>query len=333
VIFRSRICGTVQTSSTQLKSDYLDDCANYGHGRGVSGHSARADGEAAQTDGEVNDSHVWMRQRVRYFPMKDISEVWAKGVSDAALEAVARNALRHFIEADEHFKKQRFASAFASAIFSIEETGKLISLAVTGVRKQTHREKQLMFIALLKFVTSTNWWSHWRAMLKDGITADTVLSEQQLKDIADHPEMASYVEALKAGKLTDPKERFDAFIKAVTEKEKRDGTTDRWRPLFEGQLHKLRLQATYVDISDKGEPVSEPSTIDAGTAEFLCAGALGLLTVSLMLLKSRLTCVKDEFETLVTGEEVTGGSLVEKVAQPYVDALNKAKEKGRAKET
>lgn len=40
--------------------------------------------------------------------------------SDAVLSAIARNALRHLLEADDHFKHQRYASALASAIFSIE---------------------------------------------------------------------------------------------------------------------------------------------------------------------------------------------------------------------
>jgi hypothetical protein len=37
------------------------------------------------------------------------------GVSDAVLWAIAKNSIRHLVEADEHFKKQRYPSALASA--------------------------------------------------------------------------------------------------------------------------------------------------------------------------------------------------------------------------
>jgi hypothetical protein len=260
--------------------------------------------------------------------MTDISELWAKGITDAALCAVARNSMRHFVEADEHFKKQRFASALASAVFSIEETGKLYFLAFGGGPKiQTHRTKQMLFILLLTVLEGMGWWSHWRTMLKDGLPADTVLSEQQLKDIADHPEIAAFVEALGAGQLTDPKQRLDTFIQAVIKKEQRDGTADRWRPFWEGQLHKIRLQATYVDVSDTGEPVSDPSMITAESAEFLCAGALGLLTLSFSVMKSRLSGPMDEFKKLVVTDNLTGLDTVERVTQPILDAYRRAKEK------
>jgi hypothetical protein len=257
----------------------------------------------------------------------DISEIYAKGISDAALCAVARNSIRHFLEADEHFKKQRFASALASAVFSIEESGKLYFVALTGKGNQPHRVKQIIFVAMLKVLMGLGFWSPWREILKYGLTADAVLSEEQLKNIADHPEIAAFVEALRAGQLTDQQQRCDTFIQAVIQKEQRDGTTDRWRPLIEGQLHKLRLRATYVDVSDAGEAVSDPSIFDADSTEFLCAGALGLLTISYAILRPRLVGIAEEFEKMILADDLTGQSTVRKVMQPFLDAFSRAKEK------
>ena len=50
-------------------------------------------------------------------------------VTDEALWAVAKNALRHLIEANANWRAQRFASALVSAVFAIEEAGKLSLLA------------------------------------------------------------------------------------------------------------------------------------------------------------------------------------------------------------
>jgi hypothetical protein len=251
---------------------------------------------------------------------------YAKGISDAALCAVARNSIRHLVEADEHFKKQRFASALASAVFSIEEYGKLYFVALTGKGNQPHRMKQIIFVVMLRFVISHGWWSHWRAMLKDGL-GDAVLSEQQQKDIADHPEIGAFVEALRAGKFTDPQQRLDAFVQAVIQKERRDGTTSFWQPFLEGQLNKVRMRATYVDVSDAGEPVSDPSTISAENAAFLCAGAFGLLTISYGIMRPRLTGLAEEFEKIILADDLTGQDTVRQIIQPFMDAYNKSKEK------
>jgi hypothetical protein len=258
--------------------------------------------------------------------MTDISEVYAKGISDAALCAVARNSIRHLVEADEHFKKQRFASALASAVFSIEECGKLYFVALTGKGNQPHKMKQIFFVAMLKVFMGLGSLSQWRTMLKEGLTADAVLSEEQLKNIAEHPEIGAFVEALRAGQLTNPQERLNAFAHAMTQKEQRDGTTARWMPLFEGALHKLRMLATYVDIADSGEPISDPSVIEASNAEFLCAGALGLLTISFGLMWERLSSLTDEFKQLTLTDDLTGRDTVEKVGQPFLDAYKRAKE-------
>jgi hypothetical protein len=267
------------------------------------------------------------RRGVRNPQMKDISEVYAKGISDAALCAVARNSIRHLVEADDHFKKQRFASALASAVFSIEECGKLYFVALTGKGNQPHRLKQIFFVAMLKVLMGLGSLSKWQPILKDGLPADAVLSEEQQKDIAEHPEIGTFVEELRAGRLTDPQERLAAFAQAVTKKEQRDGTTARWMPFFEGALHKLRMQATYVDIADSGEQKSDPSMIEASNAKFLCAGALGLLTISFGLMWERLSSLTDEFKQLTLTDDLTGQDTVRQVMQPIINAYNRSKEK------
>jgi hypothetical protein len=260
--------------------------------------------------------------------MKDPSELFAKGISEAALCAIARNSIRHFLDSDEHFRKQRFASALASAVFSIEECGKLYFVALTGKGNQTHKMKQIFFAAMLKFVVSQPWWSMWRTVVKNGLTADTVLSEGQLKDIADHPELAAVVEAARAGQFDDPEKRRAAFVQAAIHKEQRDGTTDRWLPVIDGLLNKLRMQATYVDVAENGEAVSDPSRFDAETTEFLCAGALGLLTISYGLMRSRLIGVEPEFKKMILADDLTGQATVRKVMQPFVDAYERSHASG-----
>lgn len=62
-------------------------------------------------------------------------------VTDAAVRAVGANAARHLLEADQHYKARRYPSATASAVLSIEESGKLTFVAVTGAMpKATGRE-------------------------------------------------------------------------------------------------------------------------------------------------------------------------------------------------
>ena len=71
--------------------------------------------------------------------------LYSSAVSNAALWAVAQNSIRHLVEADDHFKKQRYASVLASAVLSIEETGKLHFLAFMGKSFDKHQHNALIF--------------------------------------------------------------------------------------------------------------------------------------------------------------------------------------------
>ena len=58
-------------------------------------------------------------------------------------------------------------------------------------------------------------------------------------------------------------------------KEQRDGTTKKWKPLFEQGLQQQRLRATYVDITESG--FTSPETTDPDGASALCWLALAML--------------------------------------------------------
>jgi AbiV family abortive infection protein len=98
-------------------------------------------------------------------------------VTDAALRAVAANATRHLLEADQHYKARRYPSATASAVLSIEESGKLAFLASTGSMPKAkgrarHAMHAALFVALAKlFAADSAWVADWRKMLRDGNTS------------------------------------------------------------------------------------------------------------------------------------------------------------------
>ena len=203
-------------------------------------------------------------------------------VTDAALRAVGANAVRHLLEADQHYKAWRYASATASAALSIEETGKFAIILFTGSPPKAkghakHAIHTIVFVAALKTVSSFGWSSDWRQILREGNAPAAVFTPQQQQTIADHPEVADFVRRVQAGELDDSAERLKAWAEAVTAKEQRDGTLKRWLPLFTSGLQPLRLRATYVDVADSGDSWTGPDLDDSDTPKLLCAGALGLL--------------------------------------------------------
>jgi hypothetical protein len=207
-------------------------------------------------------------------------------VSDAALRAVAANAVRHVREADQHYKAGRYPSATASAVLSIEESGKLGFLAGTDSAPRIkgymkHGLHATLFFALLEVITPSNVASEWGAMLRDGNTSDLTLQQQQA--IGAYPEVANFVRRVQAGELRDSKLRVEAWAAAMTAKERDDGTLKRRMSQFTNGLQPLRLNATYVDVSESGDISTEPDLNDAGLPQALCASAAGLLVVVLGL--------------------------------------------------
>jgi len=197
--------------------------------------------------------------------------------------AVAKNSIRHLNEADDHFKQQRFASALSSATLSIEETGKLFFLGTSGKNETRHWVKQIPLGLLLYVIESLTWSLYWQKILKEGLGPDDALSDELRKFISDNSEFAEIVARLRTGDLKQVQERLSAFSAAVAAKDKRDGTVERWRPWFEGYLHKMRMRATYVDVNDNGEIIGEPEAIKADIAEGVCGVAQLLMVVGLAL--------------------------------------------------
>jgi AbiV family abortive infection protein len=208
-------------------------------------------------------------------------------VTDAALKAVAANALRHLVESDQHYKARRYPSATASAVLSIEESGKLAFLASTGSMPKAkghvrHALHAALFVALARlFAADSAWIADWRKMLREGNASE--LTDQQQQAIAANPEFAEFVRRVQAGELSESKARLEAWGAAAVAKEKRDGTFKSWEPLMTTGLQRLRLAATYVDIGESGDAVTGPDLNDAGLPGGLCAGAAGVLVLSLAL--------------------------------------------------
>jgi AbiV len=89
-------------------------------------------------------------------------------ISDDALRAVAKNATRHLVEADQHYKAARFPSATASAVLSIEEAGKLSLLATHGFvpKVKRHAAHAMLFVGLLKALGSWGWTVEWAKIIR-----------------------------------------------------------------------------------------------------------------------------------------------------------------------
>jgi hypothetical protein len=230
-------------------------------------------------------------------------------VTDEALWAVAKNAARHLIEANQHYSGKRFASAVASAAYAIEESGKMSYLVTWGEtpKSKRHAAHSMLFVALAKAITEWKWTWEWAQILRNGLAADAVLTEQQQRTMAEHPEFAEVVEQLRAGKLSTPEERIQALAQAMVTKEQRDGTAEKWKPLFEKGLQQQRLRATYVDITESG--FSSPETIGPDEASTLCwlAFAMLWLILAMVLVGGRLQNHKAEIEHLLP-EDLIGSA-------------------------
>jgi len=113
--------------------------------------------------------------------------------------------------------------------------------------------------------------------------------------------------------LTDSKARLDAWGLAAVAKEQCDGTSKNWNPFTTAGLQRLRLAATYVDVGESGDAVSEPEWNNAELPGILCAAAWGLLLLVLALAsKVRETLdVQDVLEPLP--DDLTGADLLGRV--------------------
>jgi len=212
----------------------------------------------------------------------------APTVSDAALRAIAANAVRHLLEADLHYKARRFPSATASAVLSIEEAGKLSYLQVHGPvpkKVKRHAAHAMFFVGLLKALGSWDLSAEWIKIVRDGANpADLGLTVRQQQDVAAHAEFKEFVRRVQSGELTDSTERLNAFAAAQIAKERSEGTFEVWDSLFTDGLQAIRLKATYVDVTESGDVQTDVNTFaDERMAKFMCTGAIGFLVLSVML--------------------------------------------------
>lgn len=238
-------------------------------------------------------------------------------VSDAAIKAVSANAARHLLEADLHYKAQRFPSAAASAVLSIEEAGKLNFLTIQGrtPKRRRHASHAMLFVSLLKAFGSWRWVAEWTKILRgEAAPAELELTEQQQMDIAEHPELERFVHRIQTGELADSADRLRAWAEAASAKEQRDGTYKTWERLFTDGLQHIRLYATYVDVTESGEVKREPAAIDDDFARLLCTGAAAFLALAILLAAQGRTCIElrglfRDFPDDLTGWVVLKGAL------------------------
>jgi hypothetical protein len=237
--------------------------------------------------------------------------------SDAALKAVAANAVRHLLEADQHYKARRYPSSTASAVLSIEEAGKLSFITAHGSvpKEKRHAAHAMLFVALLKGLGQWNWYAEWTKIVHGEVDLTHLgLTTRQQQDVIVHPELAEFVRRLQAGELADSTERLNTWAAAVIAKEQREGTFKHWESLFTHGLQTIRLKATYVDLTPSGDIQTDLNTIDEDFAKFMCTGAVGFLVLALMLaaytrksleLRDLLECVPND----VTGWDVLYNAL------------------------
>lgn len=202
----------------------------------------------------------------------------------ATLIAVAKNAARHLIEANQHHSGQRYASAVTSAIFAIEEAGKLSILTIGGKLPKSnkrHATHAILYYAFLRLAEDWQWTMEWQPILRNGWTPCVVLTERQQTMMTEHPEFAEFVRRLQAGELSTVEERTQALVAATVAKNDRDGTNERWKPITEQGLNQRRIRATYVDVTEMG--FTSPETTSSDEASAICWVAYGLLLLTLMI--------------------------------------------------
>jgi hypothetical protein len=248
----------------------------------------------------------------------------AAAVSDATLKAIAANAFRHLLEADQHYKAGRFPGAIVSAVLSIEEAGKLSLIVAHGSapKEKRHAAHAMLFLGLLKALGSWGWTAEWVKFYMSGTNpAELELTAQQQQDLATHPELAEFVRRLQAGELADPTERLNTFSAATIAKEKRDGTYEPWESLFAQGLQTLRLKATYVDVSPAGDVLTDPNTLDESDAKFWCTGAVAFVIVALLVAKHQRKSLGLTSVVTNVPDDLTGFEVVHKVLCKFMPSL------------
>jgi HEPN superfamily AbiV-like protein len=244
-------------------------------------------------------------------------------VSDEALWAVTQNAARHLAEANQHHGGGRFASAVASAVYAIEETGKLAWLVTHGEspKRNKHAAHSMLFVALAGAISNWNWTMDWARLVNNQVAPDAPLTEQQRRTVAEHPEFAEFVRRLRAGELSTTEERSQAFSSAFLAKQARDGSGEPFTTLLQKGLQQSRLRAVYVDVTETG--VSTPEATDPDGASALCWLALGWLMLIVAFAAHSRPSLREryrpEIEGLLPGDLI-GAADITRLLQAWQSA-------------
>jgi AbiV family abortive infection protein len=243
----------------------------------------------------------------------------------AALMAIARNAARHLVEANQHYSGQRYPSALTSAIFAIEETGKLAIHSIGGEApksNQRHARHAILFYAMARMAEDLPSMLEWQRILRNGWTPGTTLTERQQRALAEHPEYADIVRRMQAGELSTLAERTQAFGAAATAKAERDGTVAKWQWVIEQGLNQMRIRATYVDVTDTG--FTSPEATSAGQASAMCWFALALFLLQIVIAVSvgPLKGHDAEVANLLPEAELIGQADIEKFIKDFTAAAS-----------
>jgi AbiV family abortive infection protein len=205
-------------------------------------------------------------------------------ISNEMMRALAGNAVRHLTDADLHLKRGNIPSAMSSAVFAIEELGKLCYISAMNDLPPPHLRRHhptntLIYVALLHVVHSLPRNSEWSQILREGHKADVPLTESQKQTIAKYPEFAQFMDRLKSGGLEDPTERVRAFSAAAAARAAQEREFAPWMPLIKRGLQDFRLAATYVDQRGSPGNWNDPQTVDPDVTRTLCVSGLLFLVL------------------------------------------------------
>jgi AbiV len=229
-------------------------------------------------------------------------------VSDEALWTVAKNAIRHWDEADMHFRAQRFASAAASAVYSVEEGGKLQFLTATGEPLNNFVERshpmKALFLGGLVFVSAwLKYHALWQSILKENCGPDFGLTAEQQEDVDANFEISAFADRLTRGELQDTAERLKVWQEAVLQTLTRKGAVQDVVNQAKN-FQKLRLLATYVDVDKETGRATGPDLIDEKAAQTACNYAALQLTLMLISNHERLSGLETYLEDALHSDRV-----------------------------
>jgi hypothetical protein len=189
-------------------------------------------------------------------------------VRDEAMRVVAMNALRLMFDSGLLFKENRFGSAQALAVLSLEETAKHMILRMGGKSNISHIAKQRRLMGVVLFMKAYFSIRLCADLLRDGLERNRELSEHE-QGVVGHPEYGEFLNGLRDGKLRDQKSRLASFNMAFTQRIQRDGTFRFLDNIQKGEMSKLKEKGLYADVNDlTGKILNDPALVPKKDAVF-----------------------------------------------------------------